>query len=138
VAEAEFFLEYDTGTEDLPRLAAKLTGYQRLAVRTAITTPVLFWLHSPRSAADEQQRASGSDLVTAVEGDPECHGEALVEGTAGGTGVHAHQRHALYVQVMTTAHSIKERSRHLALRYGAPVGGKCPPMTMPIWSKSIL
>ena len=50
-AEAEFFLEYDTGTEDLPRLVAKLTGYRMLAARTAITTPVLFWLPSPRREA---------------------------------------------------------------------------------------
>jgi len=50
-AEAEFFLEYDTGTEDLPRLVAKLTGYRMLAARTAITTPVLFWLQSPRREA---------------------------------------------------------------------------------------
>jgi hypothetical protein len=44
-------------------------------------------------AADEQQRASGSDLVTAVERYPECHCEALVEGAAGGTEVHVCQRH---------------------------------------------
>jgi len=50
-AATEFFLEYDTGTEDLPRLAAKLTGYAALTARTAITTPVLFWLPSPRREA---------------------------------------------------------------------------------------
>ena len=42
----DFFLEYDTGTEDLPRVAAKLTGYRELAARTQIATPVLFWLAS--------------------------------------------------------------------------------------------
>ena len=42
----DFFLEYDTGTEDLPRLAAKLTGYRELAARTQIATRVLFWLAS--------------------------------------------------------------------------------------------
>jgi hypothetical protein len=47
-AETEFFLEYDNGTEDLPRLAAKLTGYQQLAARTLITTPVLIWLPGTR------------------------------------------------------------------------------------------
>ncbi len=51
VTGCEFFLEYDTGTEDLPRLVTKLAGYQRLAARTAITTPVLFWLPSPRREA---------------------------------------------------------------------------------------
>ena len=45
-AGTDFFLEYDTGSEDLPRLAAKLTGYRELASRTQIATPVLFWLAS--------------------------------------------------------------------------------------------
>nr|WP_255429916.1 replication-relaxation family protein [Streptomonospora sp. PA3] len=35
------FLEYDTGTEPLGRVAAKLAGYQRLADATQITTPLL-------------------------------------------------------------------------------------------------
>jgi hypothetical protein len=43
---ADFFAEYDTGTEDLPRVIAKLTGYRELAARTRIATPVLFWLAS--------------------------------------------------------------------------------------------
>ena len=52
----DFFLEYDTGSEDLPRLAAKLTGYRELAARTQIATPVLFWLASgPRR--EQQFRA---------------------------------------------------------------------------------
>ena len=51
-----FFLEYDTGTEDLPRVIAKLAGYRELAARTRIATPVLFWLASgPRR---EQQLRS--------------------------------------------------------------------------------
>jgi hypothetical protein len=43
-----FFLEYDTGSENLTQLAGKLTGYQALAAATGITTPVLFWLPSLR------------------------------------------------------------------------------------------
>jgi hypothetical protein len=68
IAETEFFLEYDTGTEDLPRLAAKLTGYRMLAARTAITTPVLFWLHSPRREAALHARlaAHPGAMITAV------------------------------------------------------------------------
>ena len=51
-AVTDFFLEYDTGTEPLSRVTAKLAGYAALAARTAITTPVLFWLRSPgREAA---------------------------------------------------------------------------------------
>jgi hypothetical protein len=40
-----FFLEYDTGTEALGRLAAKLPGYAKLAAATT-TQPVLFYLPS--------------------------------------------------------------------------------------------
>ena len=50
-AVTDFFLEYDTGTENLPRLIAKLAGYRDLAARTGIATPVLFWLPSPRREA---------------------------------------------------------------------------------------
>jgi hypothetical protein len=51
IASTDFFLEYDTGTEALPRLTGKLAGYAALAARTAITTPVLFWLQSARREA---------------------------------------------------------------------------------------
>lgn len=44
---AEFFLEYDTGSENLERVVGKLDGYARLASVTGIDTPVLFWLQSP-------------------------------------------------------------------------------------------
>jgi hypothetical protein len=47
----DFFLEYDTGTESLARVAAKLGGYAGLAARTGIPTPVLFWLTSPAREA---------------------------------------------------------------------------------------
>jgi hypothetical protein len=43
-AWCEFFLEYDTGTEALHRLTAKLRGYADLAAATAVSVPVLFWL----------------------------------------------------------------------------------------------
>jgi Replication-relaxation len=43
---ADFFAEYDTGSENPSRVMAKLTGYQELAARTRIATPVLFWLAS--------------------------------------------------------------------------------------------
>jgi len=50
-AEIEFFLEYDTGTEPLTRVAGKLHDYHRLAAATAITTPVLFWFPTPAREA---------------------------------------------------------------------------------------
>jgi len=56
---ADFFLEYDTGTEDLPRLIAKLAGYRDLAARSGIATPVLFWLPTPRREAALRARLAG-------------------------------------------------------------------------------
>jgi Replication-relaxation len=47
----DFFLEHDTGSENLHRVAAKLAGYQNLAARTGIITPVLFWLPTARREA---------------------------------------------------------------------------------------
>ena len=55
----DFFLEYDTGTEPLRRVVAKLAGYAALAVRTGITTPVLFWLRSPSREAALHARLAG-------------------------------------------------------------------------------
>jgi hypothetical protein len=58
-AVTDFFLEYDTGTENLGRLIAKLAGYAALAARTGITTPVLFWLPGPRREAALHARLAG-------------------------------------------------------------------------------
>ncbi|MDT8916059.1 replication-relaxation family protein [Amycolatopsis sp. PS_44_ISF1] len=49
--EAEWFLEFDTGTESLTKVGRKLTGYARLAESTGIATPVLLWLPSARREA---------------------------------------------------------------------------------------
>jgi hypothetical protein len=46
--QIEFFLEFDFGTEDLGKLASKLSGYEKLATATGITTPVLVWLPTHR------------------------------------------------------------------------------------------
>ena len=43
-----FALEWDTGSEPLARLAAKLRGYEQLALASAIITPVVIWLPGPR------------------------------------------------------------------------------------------
>lgn len=58
-ATADFFLEYDTGTEDLPRLIAKLAGYAALAARTGIATPVLFWVPTARRESALRARLAG-------------------------------------------------------------------------------
>lgn len=47
-----FFLEYDTGTEPLHRLTAKLHDYADLTHVTGVKTPVLFWFHSPAREAN--------------------------------------------------------------------------------------
>lgn len=43
----EFFLEHDTGSEPLARVAGKLTGYHDLAEADGVARPVLFWLTQP-------------------------------------------------------------------------------------------
>ncbi len=56
---ADFFLEFDNGTENLRRLIAKLAGYRNLAARTGIPTPVLFWLPTARREAALRARLAG-------------------------------------------------------------------------------
>jgi len=53
--EVDFFLEYDTGTEPLERLLAKVHAYTELANATEIDTPVLFWLPGPGREATLHQ-----------------------------------------------------------------------------------
>ncbi|MBL7496190.1 replication-relaxation family protein [Frankia sp. CNm7] len=53
--DVAFFLELDRGTEPLPRLARKLTGYEDLASNSGTVTPLLFWLPSPRREAGARQ-----------------------------------------------------------------------------------
>ncbi len=40
----EFFVEHDTGSEPLGRVASKLDGYRDLAEADGVARPVLFWL----------------------------------------------------------------------------------------------
>ncbi|WP_317985750.1 replication-relaxation family protein [Streptomyces sp. 5-10] len=54
--EVDFFLEHDTGTEPLTKVAAKLAGYATLAEATGVSTPVLFWL--PSTARETNLRAA--------------------------------------------------------------------------------
>lgn len=51
-ATVDFFLEHDTGTVPLSRVAAKIDRYVELADSTRITTPVLFWLPGPTREAN--------------------------------------------------------------------------------------
>lgn len=63
--EVEFFLEYDTGTENLTRVAAKLPGYAALAAASTITTPVLIWITSPRREAPARRQLT--DALTSLD-----------------------------------------------------------------------
>jgi hypothetical protein len=55
-----WFLEYDTGAMDLPRLVAKLAGYDRAARCGGPAWPVLLWLHSPVREANLHRLLAGA------------------------------------------------------------------------------
>jgi hypothetical protein len=69
-----FFLEYDTGTEDLPRLIPRLAAYERLARNGGPVYPVLFWLHSTVRETNLHHRLAGvtsrCPIATAVRAAP--------------------------------------------------------------------
>jgi hypothetical protein len=74
-----FFLEYDTGTETLARVAAKLSGYADLSTADGVARPVCFWLARPGREA-ELHRVIGRPpvpLATAVVGAGVCPAEAM-------------------------------------------------------------
>jgi hypothetical protein len=64
----EFFLEHDTGSEPLSRVAGKLDGYRDLAEADGISRPVLFWLSQPGREPGLRQalRAAAVPMATAV------------------------------------------------------------------------
>jgi len=61
--EVDFFLEYDTGTEPLERLLAKVDAYTELATATEIDTPVLLWLPGPGREAGFHQALGHPDIT---------------------------------------------------------------------------
>ncbi|WP_335645164.1 replication-relaxation family protein [Amycolatopsis albispora] len=63
--EVEWFVEFDFGTEQLSRLAVKLTRYARLAETTGITTPVLMWF--PTAAREAHARQTLADAQRALD-----------------------------------------------------------------------
>ncbi|MEV4076648.1 replication-relaxation family protein [Nonomuraea fuscirosea] len=62
----DFFLEYDTGTETIGRVVAKLDGYDALTRATGITTPVLFLTSSRPRESTLQDRLQLRAAQTAV------------------------------------------------------------------------
>jgi hypothetical protein len=107
------FYEYDTGTENLTTLAAKLAGYHRLAAATGIRTPVGFWITRPRREPHARQALTGAhqalphpQLLTVLTGTPQldldtgptdAHRPVGVDQTAAGAvwlPLHPHPRHS--------------------------------------------
>jgi hypothetical protein len=62
----DFFAEYDTGSENLPRVVGKLGGYAALTDRTQITTPVLFWFPTPAREDAFRERLPGNGVPVAT------------------------------------------------------------------------
>jgi hypothetical protein len=79
----DFFIEYDTGTEPLNRLVAKLAGYNDLATAGGPHPPILFWFPTTRREANARaalQRSSHNNLVATASTDLR---RALKTGPAG-------------------------------------------------------
>ncbi len=57
--EVGFFLEFDTGTESLATVAAKLAPYRRLRIDGGPAWPVLFWLPTTARETNLHKRLSG-------------------------------------------------------------------------------
>ncbi|MET9244913.1 replication-relaxation family protein [Nonomuraea sp. NPDC003709] len=70
--EIDFFLEHDTGTETLQRVADKLHSYRDLADATQITTPILFWLPNPTREANLRKLLTNRDLPIATAAHTTC------------------------------------------------------------------
>ena len=66
----EFFLEHDTGSESLSRVAGKLAGYRDLAEADGAARPVLFWLAQPGREPGLRKAlgATAFPMATAVAG----------------------------------------------------------------------
>ncbi|UJW32610.1 replication-relaxation family protein [Saccharothrix sp. AJ9571] len=63
--DVEWFVEFDFGTEQLSRLADKLTRYARLADTTGITTPILLWF--PTATREASARRALADALRALD-----------------------------------------------------------------------
>ncbi len=82
-----FFVEVDLGTEDLPRLTAKITAYETWSERTGHVWPVLYWLGSPRREHHLHQRLTARPtcipIATATRtANDQDHGSPLATGRA--------------------------------------------------------
>ncbi|MET7338972.1 replication-relaxation family protein [Nonomuraea sp. NPDC005650] len=64
--EIDFFLEHDTGSETLAKVAAKLHGYANLTEATGITTPVLLWLPSSTRETNLRRVLTATEVPVAT------------------------------------------------------------------------
>jgi hypothetical protein len=69
----EFFVEYDTGTEPLSRLVAKLGGYDDLATAGGPRPTILFWFSTTRREANARTALAGhGHLIATTSTDLRC------------------------------------------------------------------
>lgn len=80
-----FFVEYDTGSEPVARVAAKLSGYADVAVADGVARPVLFWLARPGREPRLHQAIGRPPvpLATATVGTDPAHSVWQAAGDAG-------------------------------------------------------
>ncbi|MEV0615689.1 replication-relaxation family protein [Nonomuraea sp. NPDC050404] len=64
--QIDFFLEHDTGSMTLAKVADKLATYADLAEVTQITTPVLFWLPSRKRETNLRALINSTDIPIAT------------------------------------------------------------------------
>lgn len=62
----DFFVEYDTGTEPLAKVAAKLDGYADLARDDNVVTPVLIWTTTAKRETNLHRQLRGAPVPVAT------------------------------------------------------------------------
>ena len=86
-ADVGFFLEYDTGTEQLHRLTTKIDRYATATATGAAAWPVVFWLHSRKREANLHQaiidsRRDAYPIATGVHADDPAKASLLIVGSS--------------------------------------------------------
>jgi hypothetical protein len=64
--EVDFWVEYDTGTEPLGKVAAKLDGYADLAREDGVLTPVLIWTTTAKRETNLHRQLRGAPVPVAT------------------------------------------------------------------------
>jgi hypothetical protein len=82
----DFFLEYDTGSQSLDRVVAKLDGYAILTQATQVVTPVLFWVQGERREVNLRRKLihhPAHMFVPVATGTPSTVAGPIEDGPAG-------------------------------------------------------